>query len=61
MVMGGYDVCTRLQQETADNLKSMSSEQPIISARHSTNTYMMCGGTKRVLLNVNRCINQFLN
>ena len=54
-------VHTRLQQETADNLKSMSSEQQIISAHHLTNTCMMCGGHKTILLNVNRCINQFLN
>ena len=60
--VGGYEDCTRLQQETADNLKSMSSEQQIISAHHPTNTCMMCmWGHKTILLNVNRCINLFLN
>ena len=41
--MRGYDERTRLQQETADNLKSMFSEQQIISAHHPTITCMMCG------------------
>ena len=60
MVMGGYDERTRLQQETADNLKSMS----IVSNKsflHQTHTVHDVRGHKMVLLNVNRCIPSISN